>query len=97
MSLICKKIGKFTNFFRNAMINKLNTFKPNEKITIFNPFQKSKLELSNYIHFYQNFRSLNFIDEIEMEKYLIKNIQETIQAKENFGKDNLITALKSTN
>lgn len=97
MSLICNKIGKFNNFFRSAIKNKLSSFKPDQKVKIFNPFQKNKLELSNYLHFYQNFQSMNLIEEVEIEQFLIQNIKELIQAKENFGNDNIITALKSKN
>jgi hypothetical protein len=99
MALVCNKVSKIANFFRNTLKSKLNTYKSaNEKFEIFNPFQsESKPLLSDYLHYYTNFQKCKLDNEIELEQILIKEISSSLEAKENYGSDAIVTSLKSKN
>ena len=97
MALVCNKVSKITNFFRSSLKTKLNSFKSSQdKISIFNPFQSvNNPQLSDYLHYYQNFQNCQLTHENELESFLVNNIISSIGAKENYGSDYIVTSLKS--
>ena len=96
MALVCNKVSKISNFFRNTLKNKLNVYKSaQEKFNIFNPFQSENNGLlSDYLHFYTNFQKCK-IDDEELEHLLVKEITNSLEVKENYGSDAIVKSLKS--
>ena len=103
MSIVCNKVTKIADFFRNTLNQKISKFKNiDQKISIFNPFQMkinnlNLNSLSYNLHNYQNFRNSQLeCKEIELNKYLIDQIKNSLDfPQQNFGQDTFITALKS--
>ena len=108
MALICKKISKIKNYFRDNLINKIFAHKYENSENLIYPFLNrcNKLEknsnsnqhsisLSNLIHIYLNLRNSEIpSSESKIEIDLIKDIIDNIGAKQNFGNDSMINTFK---
>jgi hypothetical protein len=97
MALVCNKVSKIANFFRDTLKNKLSMYKSaNEKIEIFNPFRsENKPLISDYLHHYINFQKCKLDNEEELENFIVKEIKNSLEVKENYGFNSIVTSFKS--
>lgn len=86
MALVCQKITRINTYFKKVFLDCLN-------------FELPKLELSHAAHVLRNIKlsrleDLNKFKVLELEKFLLKQIEEKINSKENFGNDSMVNLFK---
>jgi hypothetical protein len=99
MALLCNKIGRITDYFENALKNKLKkitTCSGNKLVDIMeiiHPFSKD-LNIHDYLHMYDNASRCPQIFENSDLYPILDKINHLSEAKENFGNDSIFLGLQ---